>query len=246
MSSPLPAPASTTWGSRIWWVVTALADLVTPWGVFPGFLLGSCCPKGRLEGMLAALLRQECLVVLVPPCLGQLHMRYPDSLQRQEGFRSPSRRLVCVNSAIHTGRPPLGFACLGRKVISSLLDSKEEWVESIVPSLNSASLVAVASHISQLQRHSNTGLKLYRISEELRGPIEPILLECKFIGGNQYLVFVPKILLSQVLHASTLDCSHPLWSLHSLNSKKYIHYLLPTKHFIIYPPVLAFVTLLTQ
>lgn len=110
--------------------------------------------------------------------------------------------------------------------------------------LKSASLVAVASHISQLQKDSNTGLKLYKISEELRGPIEPILLECKFIGGNQYLVaFVPKILLSQLLHASALDCSKPL---HSLNSKKYIQYLLPTKHFIIYPPVLAFLTLLTQ
>lgn len=34
--------------------------------------------------------------------------------------------------------------------------------------LNSASLVAVGSHVSQLQRDSNTGLKLYRISEELR------------------------------------------------------------------------------
>ena len=104
--------------------------------------------------------------------------------------------------------------------------------------------MAVASHISQLQRDSNTGLKLYRNSEELRGPIEPILLECKLIGGNQHLVvFVPKILLSQVLHAQALDCSNPL---HSLNSKKYVQYLLPTKHFIIYPPVLAFLTLLTQ
>lgn len=65
--------------------------------------------------MLAASLRQECLVDLVPPCLGQLHMRYPDSLQRQEGFRSPSRRLVCVNSAIHTGRPPLGFCMPGKE-----------------------------------------------------------------------------------------------------------------------------------
>lgn len=134
MSSPLPAPASTTSGNRIRWVVTALPDLVTPWGMLPRFLLGSCCPNRRLEEMLAAPLRRECFVDLVPPCLGQLHMRYPDSLQRQEGFRSPSRRLVCVNSAIHTGHPPLGFACPERKVISSLLDSKEEWAESIVHS----------------------------------------------------------------------------------------------------------------
>lgn len=34
--------------------------------------------------------------------------------------------------------------------------------------LKSSSLVAVGSHISQLQRDSNTALKLYKISEELR------------------------------------------------------------------------------
>lgn len=144
-------------------------------------------------------------------------MRYPDSLQRQEGFRSPSRRLVCVNSAIHTGHPPLGFACPEGKLLApSWTQRKSE--QSPLFTLKSASLVAVASHISQLKKDSNTGLKLYKISEELRGPIEPILLECKFIGGNQYLVaFVPKILLSQLLHASALNCSKPL---HSLNSKK--------------------------
>lgn len=90
--------------------------------------------------------------------------------------------------------------------------------------LKSASLVAVASHISQLQRDSNTGLKLYRISEELRsralgaedgptsktGKAEPILFECKFTEGSQYLlVVVPKILLSQVFHESILNYSNP-------------------------------------
>ena len=40
---------------------------------------------------------------------------------------------------------------------------------------------------------------------------------------------------------STALTRFSLWTL-----KKYVQYLLPTKHFIIYPPVLAFLTLLTQ
>lgn len=58
--------------------------------------------------------------------------------------------------------------------------------------------MAVGSHNSLLQRDRNTGLKLYRISEELTsraflaedeptietGKVEPVLFECKFIGGS--------------------------------------------------------------
>lgn len=94
-------------------------------------------------------------------------MRYPELLQRAESLRNPSRRLACVDSAIHTAHPLPCFGEPGRKVISSLLDSKG--------SVNKVSCLPSDLHpwwwlvhiLTYFKDRENTGLKSYRISEGL-------------------------------------------------------------------------------
>jgi hypothetical protein len=90
-------------------------------------------------------------------------MRYSFLLQREASFRSSSRRLACIYSVIHAALPLPGFACPGRKNISSLLASKGSVSRFPCLLLNLHPLVAMGTQINILPEDSNTELKLYRI-----------------------------------------------------------------------------------
>lgn len=212
--------------------------------------------------MLTAPLQQECFVGLVPSCLGQLHMRYPDLLQRQKSFRSPSRRLATSFQSSMLLIPCKVLHARGRKVISSLLDSKgrvsrvhcflsdlHPWWLLVHILANFRGTATQGLNYTGFQKSSDPELWGLRLDQQVK-----LVKQNKFyLNVNlqeevNYLlvVAVPKILLTQLFHESILKYSNPQRFLHFLNSKNYIQYLLPTKHFIIYPPVLLFLILIPQ
>lgn len=139
-------------------------------------------------------------------------MRYPDSHQRHESFRRPSRRLPCVNSANHTAHLLLGFACPGKKVISSLLDSKRRVsrVRCLLSSLHPQwLLVRILSYFkgtatqglnyTGFQKSPDPGSFWLRVDQQMKLAQESVLFECKLIGGSQYLFVVVALLLLLLL-----------------------------------------------
>lgn len=130
----------------------ALADLVTPWGVLPRLLLSK--REAIADAHSLATGRMFCgsgptTLGIAPHEISWLASKTPELLKPLQQARLH-----------HLCQPhcsaPARFCMPGKKVISSLLDSKGRVSRVRCLRSRSASLVAVGSHISQLQRDSNT------------------------------------------------------------------------------------------
>lgn len=98
-------------------VLPLLADLVTPWGGRPGKreAVGDAHSPTTVRKFCGSVLTTLRMVPHAVSRLGSKSRELQKPLQR---------RFACINSPIHTAHPLLGFVQPGRKVISSLLDSK--------------------------------------------------------------------------------------------------------------------------
>lgn len=144
---------------------TALADLVTPWGVLPRLLLSKREAIGDTHSLAIGIM----FCGSGPTMLGLTPHEISSLASKTQELLKPLQQARLHQLCQPHCSAPARFCMPGKKIISSLLDSKERVSRVRCLRSKSAFLEAVGSHISQLQRDSNTA---YIIQDFRRAQIQ--------------------------------------------------------------------------